>query len=166
MNKELGEFLRDLLLGSTIESKEVQGIDFTDYNDESMQIRLRSHNPFTGSDSWHCLFLPAKNIQMIQKRLTNIQPTLQEMLPDDIFNQPRQWLATIRIKHLLTDEEELTPQQINEKGKAVAAALKGCKPFDNDDVVDRFETVDELDEFNDALREMYDYCDAVRIWVG
>lgn len=88
-----------------------------------------------------------------------------EMLDRDILTRRREpWKATIAIKHLLTDEGDLSPEQINEKGKAIAGKLSKCKLFENDDVIERFEMVDDLDEFNDALAEMYDECDRARIW--
>lgn len=90
----------------------------------------------------------------------------QEMLPADIFTRPRGWQAKIQIKYLLTDEEDLTPEQINKKGKTIAAILKNCPSFDDGEIITNFEGVDDLDEFNSILDDLYDYCDTVRIWVG
>lgn len=89
------------------------------------------------------------------------------MLDPSVFTSPRRgWQAKIRIKHLLTDDDDLTPQQINEIGKKIATALKQCPTFDSEhEIVAWFEDVDDMDEFNSILDDMYDECDSLRIWV-
>ena len=88
-----------------------------------------------------------------------------EMLDPQVFTRPRSWQAKVRIKYLLTDEDDLTAEEINGKGKLIAIALNRCKLFRIKDIISRFEEVDDLDEFNDILDDMYTYCDTVRIWV-
>lgn len=88
-----------------------------------------------------------------------------EMLPEDIFTRPRWgWQAHIHIKHLLTDED-VQPEQVALLGKHIAGKLRRCSLFTDEEVIERFEQVDDQDEFNAILDAMYDECDRARIWV-
>lgn len=88
-----------------------------------------------------------------------------EMLPANVFTRPHQgWQAHLHIKHLLIDED-LQPEQVALLGKELAGKLRRCSLFTDEDVIARFEQVDEQDEFNDILDAMYDECDRARIWV-
>lgn len=88
------------------------------------------------------------------------------MLPADIFTRPRRpWQAKIQIKHLLSDDEDLLAEQINEKGKQIAAILRRCPLFQAPLIIEAFENARTMGVFNDALELMYDECDRVRIWV-
>lgn len=87
------------------------------------------------------------------------------MLPSDIFTRPRRpWQRTIQVKHLLTDEDDLTPEQIRATGQAIAKILAHVPLFD-EEIIANFEQVDDLDEFNSILEDMYDECDNLRVWV-
>lgn len=88
-----------------------------------------------------------------------------EMLPADIFTRPHQpWQTHINIKHLLTNET-LEPEQISKLGKEIAGKLKRCSLFTDEEVIINLEQVDEMEEFNSILDDMYSECDRVRIWV-
>jgi hypothetical protein len=88
-----------------------------------------------------------------------------EMLPADIFTRPRgPWQAHLHIKHLLTDED-IEPEQITMLGKEIAGKLRRCSLFTDEEIIENFEQVDDLEEFNSILDDMYDECDRVRIWV-
>lgn len=91
----------------------------------------------------------------------------QEMLPEDTFTRPRgRWKEKIQIRHLLSDED-LPLDQLKEKGKQIAAILRGSRLFDDDGVIMEFAEglFDDLDDFNYTLSKMYDECDRARIWV-
>ena len=87
-----------------------------------------------------------------------------EMLSPDAFVHRPPWKCKIRIKDLLTNKD-LSPEEIKELGKKVAARLRLQKLFDDEVIIEEFENVDDQDEFNSILEDLYDYCDAVRIWV-
>ena len=87
-----------------------------------------------------------------------------EMLSPDVFARRQPWKGKVRIKGLLTNED-LSSEKIKELGKKVAARLRLQKLFDDEVIIEEFENVDDQDEFNSILEDLYDYCDAVRIWV-
>lgn len=89
---------------------------------------------------------------------------MDEMLDREVFTRKPRWQAKIFVKHLLTDEDDLTPEQINEKGMAIASVLRRCDLFDDNEIITNFEQVDDYDEFNSILDDMYSECDRVRIW--
>ena len=87
-----------------------------------------------------------------------------EMLSPDVFVRRSPWKCKVRIKDLLTNKD-LSPEEIKELGKKVAARLRLQKLFDDEEIIENFENVDDQDEFNSILDDMYSYCDLVRIWV-
>lgn len=89
----------------------------------------------------------------------------QEMLDPKVFTRRPGWQAKIRIKHLLTDNNDLTPQQVNEIGKQISATLMQCSRFNDEEIITGFDQVDDMEEFNSLLDDMYDVCDDARIWV-
>jgi hypothetical protein len=89
----------------------------------------------------------------------------KEMLDPKVFQRRPGWVATIRIKHLLTEDDDLTSEQINAIGKAIARHLKACTLFEGEDIIANFEGVTDLDEFNSILDDMYNVCDDARILV-
>ena len=90
----------------------------------------------------------------------------EEMLPADIFTRPRQdWKAEMDFRDLLTDEEELTPDQIKAKGQALAVRLEAQPLFEAQDTIALLKEVDNLDEFNSLLDQVWDECNRARIWV-
>lgn len=66
MSEELANFLRDFLVGTTLDSDEVQGVNFTPYNDGAVLINIR------GAANWHHIFAPNENMQFAQNRLESI----------------------------------------------------------------------------------------------
>lgn len=91
-----------------------------------------------------------------------------EMLPAGIFTRPRgRWQEKIRIKHLLSDEDEPV-EVLRAKGKQIAAILRRSRLFADEDVIEEFddpECIDDMIDFNRILDDMYDECDRKRIWV-
>ena len=65
--EELRELLRDLFIGATFDGEEVQGIDFTPYNDGAVMLNIRSC-----TDNWHHMLVPSANIQFVQDRLASV----------------------------------------------------------------------------------------------
>lgn len=93
-----------------------------------------------------------------------------EMLPADIFTRPRGWRDVIHIKHLLSDDNNIIPEEINVLGKKIAKELRettilGIPLFKDKETLEALEAVDDLEEFNTLLDAMYDECDRVRILV-
>jgi len=88
------------------------------------------------------------------------------MLPSDIFTRPRGWQAKVCIRQFITNEDNLTPEQIQAKGKQIAAVLRSQRLFNDDETIEALENADELEMLNDALDAMYNECDRARIWVA
>jgi NAD-dependent dihydropyrimidine dehydrogenase PreA subunit len=74
-----------------------------------------------------------------------------------------QWKHKVKIRHLFTEEE--TSEAVNQSMTAVGNVLRADTWFKNFEHLDRFFEVDDLDEANDLLGLMYDYCDRNAIWV-
>ena len=83
MDKELDELLRDLFLGATLDGEEVQGIDFTPYNDGAVLLNIRTCKPlatnYTDSIVWHQMIIPGTNIQMVRDRLASVPSGLSSL---------------------------------------------------------------------------------------
>jgi len=84
MDKDLGELLRDLFLGATLDGEEVQGIDFTPYNDGAVLLNIRTCKPFamnyTDSIAWHQMIVPGTNLQMVRDRLASVPGVLSSLV--------------------------------------------------------------------------------------
>ena len=63
MNVELSELLTDLFIGAIFDEEEVQGIDFTRYNDGSAMLKIccATNQPYTYH--WHHILIPSAGIQ-------------------------------------------------------------------------------------------------------
>lgn len=75
-----------------------------------------------------------------------------------------QWKQTIDINSLILkwDEETITFEQLRDQ---VTARLQGLSPELNWHAAELQATECEED-FDEALGELYDYCDDQRIWLG
>lgn len=90
----------------------------------------------------------------------------QEMLPEDIFTRSRRpWKARVQIKHLLPEDEDLTPDEIGALGAQIAKIMSTCDRFDNDNILYTLALARDVDTFDGAMEQLYDECDAARIWV-
>lgn len=80
------------------------------------------------------------------------------------------WKTRISIRHLLSDDDDLSAEQITAIGKQIATILKNCESFmevfEAKQIVYDLERADNYDDFNEQLDAMYDVCDGERIWVG
>jgi hypothetical protein len=79
------------------------------------------------------------------------------------------WKARVRIKHLLTEDEDHETTQANMN--AIADILEQSAPFSDFDC-SQFREIPEGDSFfgpvdyaNKLLDQMYDYADCRRIWI-
>jgi hypothetical protein len=87
-----------------------------------------------------------------------------EMLDPDVFVRRPPWNGKVYIKELLTSKD-LSPEEVKELGKKVAGRLKLQPRFQDEEIIENFENVDDQDEFNSIMEDLYNYCDTVRIWV-
>lgn len=73
------------------------------------------------------------------------------------------WKHTLRIKHLMTEDE--TPEAVSKSMKAIALAV--CARGFMADFESRHDMAEctDVDEANYLLDSLYDYCDSRRIWV-
>ena len=76
------------------------------------------------------------------------------------------WNKTIHLKDLLHDPE----QDIEELTKEVIGRMKCCLPVETDidliDIVEMFKEAVDVESFDWALAEFYDYADRERVWVA
>lgn len=73
------------------------------------------------------------------------------------------WKHTLRIKHLLTEEE--TTEAVAKSMQSVCLACC-ARSFMNDfEYRDEMAEVTEVNDANEILDSLYDYCDARGIWV-
>lgn len=91
----------------------------------------------------------------------------QEMLPSDIFTRPRRvWKEKIAFRQFLDQsKDDFTPEELHETGKKIAEVLASSVRFNNDDLIERIKTDDDIDEFNETLGKIFDECDLCDIWV-
>jgi len=73
------------------------------------------------------------------------------------------WKRTLRITHLFTKSED--PKDIKESMNKVADVIEKFRPLENFDAVNDFRDCSDLDEANDLINQLYDYCDSNLIWV-
>jgi hypothetical protein len=88
----------------------------------------------------------------------------------------RPWKKTIDIKVLLRRDQGITnPVYVSRLGEEIAALMRAKTPEVEQqmlflDAVERLESIDPvdgaIDEFNDALSELYDWADRERVWLG
>ncbi len=71
------------------------------------------------------------------------------------------WKKTIKLKHLLDDDD--SDKHARSTGLVVSGviAAAGLPP----ELSDPFRKVRTLNQFNQALNDLYDYCDCNAIWV-
>ena len=77
------------------------------------------------------------------------------------------WNAHFPIKDLFTDED-VGPEEAQRIGKEVARRMRARPHVFGDetfDFVDRFEDVENQEDFNDILDELYDVADSIRVWI-
>lgn len=68
------------------------------------------------------------------------------------------------MKDLLVDEQ-LEDEEVQEIGRNVATRMKGTSYLMHTNFPKRFEEVQDEDEFNDVLDDLYNYADVKRIWI-
>lgn len=88
-------------------------------------------------------------------------------MPYDKNNKRVDWKYEIEIKHLIDDEADPNDDDnAIDVGKQIAYRLEGYKFFNNPLLIHKFfEEVNNVDDLNYYLDELYDYCDEELIWV-
>ncbi len=76
------------------------------------------------------------------------------------------WKRTVKIKHLLTDEE--TPEAIKKAADGIISRLPDAPTAKLEKARDMADSDPEtaLLVFNDGLSRVYDWADANRVWLG
>lgn len=75
------------------------------------------------------------------------------------------WKQTVKLKHLLTEEE--TPEAVGAAMNAVAAALTEAFHPDSElqELIDEMSCCNDLDDANNLLDSLYDWADNNRVWI-
>ncbi len=75
------------------------------------------------------------------------------------------WKHRFKIKDLLSDVD-LPPEKVQKLGREVAQRLEAVTfPFDFLDLANDFRYVNDQEDFNNCLEELYDLADDQRIWI-
>jgi|WetSurSiteA1Bulk_404760.scaffolds.fasta_scaffold866061_1 hypothetical protein len=74
------------------------------------------------------------------------------------------WKNEINIRDFLTEEPELPAEKIKEIGKKLADYLQS-QPCINGFKLDDLRKAECEGELNDALDNLYDFCDKEKVWV-
>lgn len=92
-----------------------------------------------------------------------------------MFGVRRPWQDKhFKFKDLLIQDRDPNTEEFKALCETLVARLKADKRFETQwDLIENFEmlseieevTKEDLEEFNYNLKEMYDFCDNVRIWV-
>ena len=75
------------------------------------------------------------------------------------------WFHTVKIKDLLS-HEDVSPEQAQELGKAVAERLRHSPLLNRGMLTLRFEAVQDQDNFNNLMDHLYDDADRERVWIA
>jgi hypothetical protein len=81
--KELKALLQDLLIGAVLNNSEVQGINFTDYNDGAIILNIQARDTLSSTETWHSMLLPRTNVQMVQDRLASVSSVLSSQASEE-----------------------------------------------------------------------------------
>lgn len=76
----------------------------------------------------------------------------------------KKWKHELRITHLFTENED--KESILKSMNSIANVIELKSYLDDFDNQFSFRDVDNLEEANDLINELYDYCDTNGIWVA
>lgn len=77
------------------------------------------------------------------------------------------WKTNLDLKDVWTahDEERMTTSEV-----AAAVSERLAEQFPEDDeieaIVEQFQAVEDVEEFNNAMSDLYDWADEARCWIG
>ena len=73
------------------------------------------------------------------------------------------WKHTLKITHLFTEKEDT--ESIRESMNKIADVIENKDFLEDFDYVWDFRGEDNLEEANNLINELYDYCDENKIWI-